>query len=214
VADFYEILGVSRTATAAEIRKAYVLIAREKHPDRVADPAEKAKAQEFFQRATEAFNTLASERGRAQYDAETEKPKLVVPAEIAADAYARGLTQLEARDVTGAIELFRSAVYHSPQEARYHAALGRALSRASNLGREAVLSLEEAIRLAPDTAAFHAELGLLLDGQGLHIRARKAVETALRLAPGDSQVARVAAHLGLGNAGEGGGLKGLLRRKP
>jgi len=214
VADFYELLGVSRTATAAEIRRAYVMIAREKHPDRVADPDEKAKAQEFFQRATEAFNTLASERGRAQYDAETEKPKLVVPAEIAADAYARGLKRLKARDITGAIELLRSAVYHSPQEARYHAGLGRALSHAPNLGREAVQELDEAIRLAPDAAPFHVELAVLLDLQGLHIRARKAVETALRLAPGDAQVARVAARLGVGNAGEGGGLKGLLRRKP
>jgi curved DNA-binding protein CbpA len=218
VADFYDVLGVSRTATAAEIRKAYVMIARERHPDRFTDPAEKAQAQEFFKQATEAFNTLASERGRALYDAEAAKPKLTTPAEIAADAYARGLKQLEDRDIAGAVELFRAAAYHAPQEARCHAALGRALSRDPRSGREAVQALEEAARLAPQNPAFHAELALALESQGLHIRARKSAETALRLAPDDPQVARIAVQLGAGsedeNPPEGGGFKGFLRRKP
>jgi curved DNA-binding protein CbpA len=216
VADFYEILGVSRTASSAEIRKAYATIARERHPDRFGDPAEKAKAQEFFQQATEAFNTLASDRSRAQYDSEMEKPKLVAPAEIAADAYARGVRLLEARDWAGAVEVLRSAVYHAPQEARYHAALGRGLSHDSRSGREAVQALEEATRLAPQNGAFHAELALVLDSLGLRIRARKAAETAVRLAPNDPQVARVAAQLGAegGSPPEGGGLGRLLRRKP
>ena len=48
MADFYEILGVARTVSSAEIRKAYATIAREKHPDRFNDPADKAKAQELF----------------------------------------------------------------------------------------------------------------------------------------------------------------------
>ena len=127
MADFYQILGVSRTASSAEIRKAYATIARERHPDRFGDPAEKAQAQEFFKQATEAFNTLASDRSRAQYDSEMEKPRLVAPAEIAADAYARGVKLLEARDWAGAVEVLRAAVYNAPQEARYHAALGRGL---------------------------------------------------------------------------------------
>jgi curved DNA-binding protein CbpA len=217
VADFYEILGVSRTASSTEIRKAYATIARERHPDRFSDPADKSKAQELFKQATEAFNTLANERSRAQYDSEMEKPKLVDPAEIAADAYARGVSLLEARDWAGSTEVLRAAVYHAPQEARYHAALGRALSHDSRFGREAVQALEEATRLAPQNGSFHAELALVLDSLGLRIRARKAAETAVRLAPTDPQVARVAAQLGVaegGNPPEGGGLGRLLRRKP
>jgi curved DNA-binding protein CbpA len=216
VADFYEILGVSRTASSAEIRKAYATIAREKHPDRFNDPADKAKAQELFQQATEAFNTLTSERARAQYDEERAKPKLVDPAEIAADAYARGVRLLEARDWAGAVEVLRSAVYHASHEARYHAALGRGLSHDSRSGREAVQALEEATRLAPQSAGFHIELALVLDSLGLRIRARKAAEAAVRLAPGDPQVVRVASQLGAegGNPSEGGGLGRLLRRKP
>ncbi len=62
MADFYEILGISRTAPPTEVRKAYMSLARERHPDRFSDPAEKARAQDDFQRATEAFNTLCNDR--------------------------------------------------------------------------------------------------------------------------------------------------------
>jgi curved DNA-binding protein CbpA len=210
--DHYETLGVSRTALIGEIRKAYLTIARERHPDRFTDAAEKVRAQELFQKATEAFNTLTNERARAEYDAELAKPKLTTPEEIAADAYARGVRQLEGRDVTGAVELFRQAVYLMPQEARYHGALGHALSSDPRTAREAVLALEQAAQLAPRSAQIHLELAVVLEKQGLSIRARRAVETALRLAPADPAVLRVAARLG---AGEGPSPSGdSSRRRP
>jgi curved DNA-binding protein CbpA len=217
MADFYEILGVPRTASAADVRKAYTVVARERHPDRFTDPAEKARAQEFFQKATEAFNTLFNDRARAQYDAEISKPKLETPAEIAADAFGRALKQLEERDLDGAVETLRAAVYHMPGEARYHAALGRVLVRHPKTAREGVASFEEAARLAPGDAKVHAELALALEAQGLHIRARKAAEAARGLAPDDPQVAKMTAQLAIGGGDEpppeAGGLRGFLRRK-
>ncbi|HSD67086.1 MAG TPA: J domain-containing protein, partial [Vicinamibacteria bacterium] len=48
-------LGVAPSASTAEIRQAYARLAREKHPDRFTDPAEKDRAQKLFQDITHAF---------------------------------------------------------------------------------------------------------------------------------------------------------------
>jgi DnaJ-class molecular chaperone len=196
MADFYEILGVSRTAPGAEIRKAYMTLARERHPDRFADPEEKARAQDDFQKATEAFNTLCSDRARADYDASLAKPKATTPEEMAAEAFADGMGRLASSDAAGAAEAFRQAAYLAPGEARYYAALGRALAANPRAAREAVQSLEQATHLAPQNPQLHLELALILEKQGLIIRARRAAEAALRLAPSDPSVQRVVGRLG------------------
>lgn len=217
--DHYEILGVSRSATSAEVRQTYLRLAKERHPDRFLDPAEKERAQEFFKQLTTAFNTLSNDRNRKEYDLELERPKVAVPEEIARDAFARGVKKFEERDYHEAVTLLRVAVEHAPGEARYHAALGRALAKNPHWIREAIGEVEKATQLAPRGAAFHAELATLLFGQGLKLRARKAAEAAVRLAPEDPEVLRVMAEVGLAEteenpSEEGGGPRGLLRRKP
>lgn len=63
--DAYEILGVSRTASADEIRKAYRQAALKHHPDRNAgDPS----AAERFKEATESFQVLSDDQRRRVYD--------------------------------------------------------------------------------------------------------------------------------------------------
>ncbi|SFJ48180.1 DnaJ C-terminal domain-containing protein [Planctomicrobium piriforme] len=63
--DYYQILGVSRDATAEQIRKAFKKIARENHPDaKKDDPA----AAERFKAAAEAYDVLGDEEKRKKYD--------------------------------------------------------------------------------------------------------------------------------------------------
>jgi DnaJ-class molecular chaperone len=195
--DFYELLGVGETASASEIRQAYMRLAREKHPDRFVDAAEKRQAEQSFQELTTAFNTLTNPASRQEYDEARLRPQPSTPAEIASDAFARGQEQLSQGDLEEAVQLFRTAVHHASQEPAYHVALGRALGRDPKHAREAVQELESATRLRPNDAVAHAELAAVLARQGLRLRAQKALETAQRLAPGDQRFQRLAAELGL-----------------
>jgi curved DNA-binding protein CbpA len=198
MADYYELLGITPAASEAQVRQAYARLAREKHPDRYTDPAEKQRAQTFFQDLTTAFNTLRNPKSRQEYDESRHRPQPRTPEEIARDAFARAQPALEGGTLEEAVTLLRTAVHHAPGEAAYHAALGRALGSVPSAAREAVVELEKAIQIAPRTAGVYADLALVLSRQGLRLRAQKALETAMRLAPRDARIARVAAELGLG----------------
>ncbi|MCX6744102.1 MAG: DnaJ domain-containing protein [Candidatus Parcubacteria bacterium] len=74
--DLYEILGVSKSASLPEIKKAYRDLVRQFHPDRNPDPS----AREKFIAVQKAYEILADPSARYEYDqgkksAVTDKPK-------------------------------------------------------------------------------------------------------------------------------------------
>ncbi|TDU91193.1 curved DNA-binding protein [Kribbella voronezhensis] len=82
--DFYEILGVSRTASADEIQRAYRQLARRYHPDVNKDP----DAEERFKEVSEAYDVLSDPQQRKRYDAFGEDFRRV-PADVDPDTYSR-----------------------------------------------------------------------------------------------------------------------------
>lgn len=63
--DYYEVLGVSKTATDAELKKAYRVLAKKYHPD--ANPGDK-EAEAKFKEASEAYAVLSDPEKRSKYD--------------------------------------------------------------------------------------------------------------------------------------------------
>jgi|GEM_PF-2970063 len=65
--DYYAILGISNTANASEIKKAYGALALKWHPDK--NPDNKEKAEEMFKKVGRAYEILGDPGKRASYDA-------------------------------------------------------------------------------------------------------------------------------------------------
>src|ERR1700687_3114040 len=83
--DYYGILGIKKTATADEIRKAFRKAARKYHPD--VNPGDK-KAEEKFKEISEANDVLSDDKKRKVYDQLGFYSDNIDPAQ--AEAYARG----------------------------------------------------------------------------------------------------------------------------
>ena len=70
-ANFYDILGVDKDATAREIRKAYKKLALQLHPDKLG-PNATAEQEEAFIKLSEAYEVLSDPDRRASYDSNGE----------------------------------------------------------------------------------------------------------------------------------------------
>jgi curved DNA-binding protein len=66
--DYYEVLGVPRTASADDIKRAYRQLARKHHPD-LKPAAERSQAAERFKEINEAYEVLSDPDKRGKYDA-------------------------------------------------------------------------------------------------------------------------------------------------
>ena len=66
--DYYSILGVSKDATADDLKKAYRKLAKQYHPDAQHTEEDKKKAEAKFKEINEAYSVLSDENKRAQYD--------------------------------------------------------------------------------------------------------------------------------------------------
>ena len=187
--DYYAILGIARSARPEEIKKAYLQLARDNHPDRVRDPAQKAEADRRFQLITEAYNQLRDETLRREYDRSLER-KMRTPEEEARLFFKNAELQEQSREYTNALKYYYEAMRLVPDKLEYMLAAGRILSLDKAKQRQAAELYEQAIAKHPDSPEPCLALGELYGRSGMHLRAKRVYETALQQFPHHPELRR------------------------
>jgi len=184
---YYGILGVSSTASAGEIKKAYYKAAKKFHPDRhfsFADAEINSKLSDIFSYVYEAYATLTNPVKRTDYD---EKRKGTVAAPDTADQargkFEEGMAAMRNRQYREAELLFGQATYFKGETAEYHFHYGLALLRQNRI-KPAVKAIERALKIDPLNADYNAELGFAFLNMKFPTRAKGLFEKALKVAPG------------------------------
>jgi curved DNA-binding protein CbpA len=180
--NYYDILGVERSATEEQIRDKFRQLARQNHPDRYRGP-DKADAERKFQTLTEAVNVLTNSDKRKQHDSEiTGGPdKGTVDFVQIAKAYlAKGVKAYKDKDMRAAYENFDLAAKHNPQDAKAFHYLAMAAARIPAYTRQAVQAIETALQREPMNPLFLKDAGLLCKSAGLATKAERYLEESLK----------------------------------
>lgn len=163
-ATHYMVLGVARTATPEEVKRAYYSLARRLHPDRFrrdADESLRPQIDAAFARIAQAYEILKDAGRRAAYDLKLSKQRDdATRAGEDARARQRAADETPARkeEATARDSTQKSA---PPQDAEQKFQQGLAALRRDDVAR-AVALLGEAARLAPREARYRAHFGAAL----------------------------------------------------
>jgi curved DNA-binding protein CbpA len=180
--NYYEILGVDRSATDQEIRDRFRKLARENHPDRYRGE-DKADAERKFQTLTEALNVLTNPTKRRQHDDQLVSGAARGPADFTqvAKAYlTKGVKAFKDGDMRGAYENFDMAVKHNPQDAKAFHYLALSAARIPAYTRQAVQAIESAVQREPMNPLYLKDAGLLCKRAGLTAKAERYFEETLK----------------------------------
>jgi len=189
VDDYYKILGIAKTATVGEIKKAYLQMARENHPDRFKDPAERHGADRRFQQITEAFNQLRDEKSRQEYDRSLTK-EVKSPEDEARLYFKNAELREQADEYDSALKLYYEAMRLQPTKLDYILAAGRLMAKDKTKLRQAADLFNRAMQIDPTSPEPHLELGALYSRTGMIVRARRVYESALKQMPNHPELKR------------------------
>lgn len=190
--DYYKILGVAKTAAPDEIKKAYLKLARDNHPDRFRDPEERSEADRRFQLITEAYNQLRDDRLRQEYDRTLDR-KVRPPEEEARLYFKNGELQEQSKEYQNALKFYYEAMRLQPDNLDYLLAAGRILAMDKAKHRQLAELLEGAMQKYPEAPEPHIELGNLYMRSGMFLRAKRVYDNALKLMPNHPELKRKSA---------------------
>jgi len=207
----YEVIDLPLTAGASEVKDAYYALARRFHPDRFhleSGTRLHTQVSSAFARITRAYETLMDPKARAAYDLSLQRsakfadsaprsgddnsvPGATEKIEFEAgsaegqaeQSFQEGFGALKQGRFNAALPLLAMASRLAPNEPRYRAYYGRALSANENTRRQAEGELQAAVTLDPASAAYRTMLAELYFDLNFHRRAKAELDRALALDP-------------------------------
>jgi curved DNA-binding protein CbpA len=180
--NYYEVLGVERSANEQEIRERFRKLARENHPDRYRGP-DKAEAERSFQTLTEAVNVLTNAAKRRQHDEQITGGSGRGAADFAQVArvyLGKGVKAFKDGDIPAAYENFDMAAKHNPQDAKAFHYLALAAARIPGYTRQTVQAIETAVLREPMNPLYLKDAGMLCKRAGLTAKAERYFEETLK----------------------------------
>ena len=182
--NYYEVLGVDRSASELEIRDRFRKLARTEHPDRYTG-LDKVEAERKFQKLTEAVNVLTNAARRTQHDAEitSASARGTGPADftqVAKKYLSIGIKAYREGDLRTAYENFDMAAKHNPTDGKAFHYLALAAHRIPGYVRQAVQAIETAVQLEPMNGVYFKDAGLICKSAGLSAKAARYLDEALK----------------------------------
>jgi len=222
--DYFEVLGVSKNASRAEIKKAYFSLAKQYHPDRLYATASieiRNLADEIFNLISAAHDVLSDDARREQYMEElTSGTKRDVSSEVsnilsAEGCFQKGEIALRKREYIKAKDLFEEACNLCPEEGEFHAFLGWAIFQSDPKAEEAVRAardqLNQAISLNPKVDKAYLFLGYIYKAMNYREMAESEFEKAIQVNPDCTEALRELRLISMRRKGKKKG-GGFLRR--
>jgi tetratricopeptide (TPR) repeat protein len=192
--NYYQILGVSKDAPDSEIRKSYMSMIKDFHPDKHYQTPDKDFIQTLHSILlflNKAYDVLKDKKKREDYDKklEYEAHKSGTNNEsLAYEHYQKGLDEFNSKEYWRAAEFFKIAARLSPHNAIYLTHLFFALAKIPRKLKEAEEVILKVIELEPRNSEHYLRLGQLYIRGRMKIRAKNAFEQALRLDPRNKEV--------------------------
>ena len=200
-ADHFEALGLDRkTASPAETKRNFFVLAKELHPDTVSDPAQVALREikeRLFARINEAAQVIGDEKRRKEYEAELDgKAQNVDVARIFAseENFQRAEILIKARKYQEGLDLLEQAIEMNPEEAEFYALRGYAKFLAAKDRKqsyeECAADCRKAVRMIERCLPAHLYLGHMAKVLGDLKAAKKAYSRVLELDEGHVEAQR------------------------
>ncbi len=187
----YQVLGVPQTASAADVKAAWLAAAKRFHSDAFSGldlGSARRIAENLFTRVNEANSVLSDANRRAEYDVYLDRREKGLPTDVGAILRAEGVFQRgEILFKSGRWEdaegQFREAISLNHTEAEFHAFLGMAMFRRSGKPEEALPHVQKALEMDPRLHSGTVFLSQIYQAQGEVERAKSLLRKAIEKDP-------------------------------